>query len=71
MTEASTHHKEMKNLMGAEVFMLMIKDWQLQSVYHSTDGINDTAGKKPAKFCVGQISHEFSKGKYTGPAHSE
>ena len=43
MADASAHDKQMENLMGAEEFVLSVKNGKLQCVYDSTDGIDDSA----------------------------
>ena len=43
VTEASTHHEEMEDFMGAEVTMPAIKYWQLQCINNTTDGINNAS----------------------------
>lgn len=52
MAEAPAHHKQMKNLMRAKVFMFIVKDRKLQRVDQSTDGVNDPACQKPCELGV-------------------
>ena len=35
VADASGHDKQMKDFMGAEVFMVRVKDWELQRIDHS------------------------------------
>ena len=51
MTETSTHHKEMKNLMGTEVLVAGVEDRKLQGVDNAAYGIDDASGEEPAKGC--------------------
>ena len=70
MAHTSQHHKDMKYFVGAEILMLRIEDRKLQSIDHTADGIDDTAGKEPSEACAGQIVEDRNKSKYTQPAHS-
>ena len=70
MAHTSQHHKNMKYFVGTEILMLRIEDRKLQSIDHTADGIDDTAGKEPSEACAGQIVEDRNKSKYTQPAHS-
>lgn len=52
MTHAPAHHKQMEDLMGAKVFMFIVKDRKLQGIDQSADGVDDPASQKPSKLCV-------------------
>ena len=49
MAEASSHDKQMEDLMGAEVLMSGVEQRQLQRVDDSACGVDDPSGQKPAK----------------------
>ena len=55
MAEASAHHKQMENFMRAEILMLCIEKRKLQGIDNAADGVDDAAGKKPAKGCMGKL----------------
>ena len=38
----SGHYKQMKDLMASEIFVLIVKDWKLQSIDHAANGVDDT-----------------------------
>lgn len=44
---ASAHHKQMKNLMGAEIFVPGVKDGELQRIDHAAHRIENAAREKP------------------------
>ena len=45
----SGHNKEMKDLMASEIFVLIVKDWKLQSIDHAANGVDDTTGQQPSE----------------------
>lgn len=45
----SGHYKEMKDLMASEIFVLIVKDWKLQSIDHAANGVDDTTGQQPSE----------------------
>lgn len=49
VADASAHHKQMENFVGTEIFVLGIKDGQLQGVYNAACRIDDAACKEPHK----------------------
>lgn len=61
MTGASTHNEEMKNLMTSKILVFCVKDWKFEGVNNSSNCVNNTAGKKPGKFEVGQIVEQLRK----------
>ena len=69
MAEASTHNKEMENLMGAEVLVPGIKDWKLQCIDDASHGINDASGQKPAESGSGQSQDNLLESQDADPAH--
>ena len=44
---ASGHHKQMKDLMASEIFVLTVKDRKLQRIDHAANGVDDTTGQQP------------------------
>ena len=71
MTEASSHHKQMEDLMGSEVFMLLIKGTQLQCIDNSTDRVQNSSRKKPVKAWPRKIMQQGWKCSDAGPAHPD
>lgn len=69
MADAAAHHEEMKDLVTSETFGQTIKDRQLQTVKDAADGVDDTAGQKPAESSRGQICKERPEYEDAGPAH--
>ena len=49
VTHTACKNKAVKNFMGAEIFVQMIKNREFAGINNSTDGVNDTAHKKPEK----------------------
>ena len=47
MAEASTHYKQMENLMGTKIFVLGIKNGKFKCINHATHRIDDSANQKP------------------------
>ena len=45
----SGHYKQMKDLMASEIFVLIVKDWKLQSIDHAANGVDDTTGQQHPK----------------------
>lgn len=66
----SKHHKDMKNLMGAKVFVSGIKKWNFQGIDHTADGVNNSACKKPVKACARECVKDRDKCKDAEPAHA-
>ncbi len=71
MADAASHNKEMEDLMGAEVFMPVIEDRELQGIDNSSDGINNSTGQKPHKSRRRQGIDKLGKGEHAGPAHGD
>ena len=46
---ASGHHKQMKDLMASEIFVLTVKDRKLQSIDHTANSVDDTTGQQPSE----------------------
>lgn len=65
----SGHYKEMKDLMASEIFVLIVKDWKLQSIDHAANGVDDTAGQEPSKGLARKRCDNLSKGQHADPAH--
>lgn len=51
VTCTSGHHKQMKDLMASEIFVLTVKDWKLQSIDHAANGVDDTTCQQPSESC--------------------
>ena len=71
MTETAAHHKQMENLMAAEICRQLIKYRQLQSVKDAADGVNDASCEKPAKTGTWKRMKNWNKGKDTQPSHTD
>ena len=70
MTNASSHYKEMKNLMRTKIFMVGIKNRKLQRINNSSYCINNSSCQKPSKPCRREGMYNRNKSKYAQPAHS-
>lgn len=71
MADASSHNKEVKNLVGAKVFMPGVENRKLQGIDHTSYGIDQAAGQQPAEPCRRKGFYDRHKGKYTQPSHSD
>lgn len=49
MAYASGHYEQMKDFVGAEVLMLLVKDGNLKRVDHSSYRIDDASCQQPAE----------------------
>ena len=49
VTDTSTHHEQMENLMGAKILMSGVKQRQLQRVDNTAHRVNDAARQQPAE----------------------
>ena len=43
VTDTSTHHEQVEDLMGAEVTVFLVENRQLQGVDHAAHGVDDAA----------------------------
>ena len=48
MTETSTHHKEMENFVGSEIFVAGVENRKFQCVDHTAGCVDDSACEQPA-----------------------
>ena len=71
MTEASSHHKQMEDLMGAKVRMSGIEDRQLQCIDDTANGIDNTAGQQPEKRTRCQGANDWTECQDAGPSHAD
>lgn len=71
MTEASTHDKQVKNLMTAEIWMQLVKNRQFQGVNHTTDRIDDSSGKQPCELRGSQCLKKLGDRKDADPSHRD
>lgn len=71
VTDASAHHEQMKNFVRTEMFMLGIKDWQLQGIYNAAYRVDDTACKKPQEGAAGQCIPQSADNREAYPSHSD
>ena len=69
MADAAAHNKQVENLMGAEEFVLSVKNGKLQGIDHTADGIDDAACKKPAEGGMREHVPERSEDAETYPPH--
>ena len=49
MTDASAHDKQVKDFVGAKIFVPGIKNRKFKGIDNTADGVNNAAGQKPAK----------------------
>ena len=59
MAETAAHDKEMKNLMGAEIFMAVVEERQLHRLDNAAQGIDNAAGQEPQKSCRGKRADDL------------
>lgn len=52
MANTSAHNKEMKNFVGAEIFVKRVENGELQGIDYTADRVNNAACKKPAESSV-------------------
>ena len=57
--------------MTAEVFVLAVKDRELQRVDHAAYSVNDPSGEEPPECCRGHIVQDLCKCQNTGPSHPD
>ena len=69
MAEASAHHKEMKDFMGAEVFVAGIKNGKLKCIDNTAHCVNNSPCQKPSKACPWQCVDDSGKGQDANPSH--
>ncbi len=69
MTETSTHHKEMKNLMGTEVLVAGVEDRKFQCIDHTANGVNDSACEQPAEGFCREGRDNLAEREDADPAH--
>ena len=70
MAGASSHYKEMENLMAPEIFMPGVKNRKFQGVDHAAHCINNASRQKPSESRRRHIIEDLGKSQYTGPSHS-
>ena len=71
MAQASTHHKQMEDLMGSEVWMPGVKDWQLQCIDDSANSVDNATGQQPEESTRCQGADDRSESQDTGPSHTD
>lgn len=54
MTDTSAHNEQMKNFMGTEIPVPVVKNRQFQGINDAADRIDDSAGQQPEKGAVRQ-----------------
>ena len=54
VADTSSHYEQMKNFVGAEIAVSVIKKGQFQSVNYAADRVNNAAGQQPEKSAVRQ-----------------
>ena len=68
---ASSHHKQMEDLVGTEILMLCIEDRQFQGVDDSAYGVDDPAGKEPEECVSRQCVPQRAENGETCPPHGD
>ena len=51
MAETSGHHEEMKDFVGAEIFVAAVEGRAFQGVDASADGVEHAASEKESQYC--------------------
>lgn len=57
--------------MAPEVFVLIVKERQLQRIDHAAHSVDDAAGQEPAERCGGHVVEYLRESQYAGPAHPD
>lgn len=71
MTKTAGHDKQMKNFVGAEVFVTVVKELKFQRINDAADGIHQSAGQKPCKRGAGQFGKQLGQRQYAKPSHAD
>lgn len=71
MAGTSEHNENMKDFVGAEVFVAGIKNGNFQSVNNTADGIDDAACQQPSKAGSGERAEDRHECQHTQPSHSD
>ena len=69
MAHAPSHHKQMEDLMRAEIPVPGIENWQLQRIDDAPDGIDNPSCQQPGKRLPGQGVDNLGKCQHTDPSH--
>ena len=70
MAKASTHHKQMENLMYPEISMKLIKTFKFKCIDHTAHSVDHTAHKQPYKAYFRHGRHDFGQSQAAKPAKS-
>ena len=68
---ASAHHKQVEDLMGAEIFMLCIENRHFQCIDNTADRIDDASCEKPSESRFGQCVKDLGECQHTQPSHAD
>lgn len=71
VADAPSHHKQMKNLMGAKMPMFRIEDLQFESIDDTAYGVDDTACQKPQECTEGQSAPQSAEYAEAYPSHGD
>jgi len=71
VTEASAHDEQVKDFVRTEMFEPGVKQWKLQCVYDTADGVNNASCQEPVKGTRSQRCDDgLDRGK-ADPAHGD
>ena len=60
MTEAAGHYKAVEKFMISEILpIMMLEEWQFQSIDNTAYGIYDAANQKPQECGMAQALHDW------------
>lgn len=68
---ASAHHKQVEDLMGAEIFMLCIENRHFQCIDNTADRIDNASCEKPSESRFGQCVKDLGECQHTQPSHAD
>lgn len=68
---ASQHDENMEDFVGAEIFMPLVKQGDLQAVYDAADGVDNSSGQQPSETGGGQSADDGDEGQDAQPAHAD
>ena len=69
VTEASSHDKEMKNLMASKLCRKVVENLEFQPIDEAAYGVDDPSCQKPHESSFGQGIDQGPEDKNAGPSH--
>lgn len=69
VADTSGEDEKVEDFMAAKIFVELVKKRQFQSIDNAAYGVNDAAGKEPAKGCCGEGFHKGPEHQHAEPSH--